>query len=386
MSKETINDMQTIIDHLTKTLAKKVHLSSSKIDINKPLSDYGLDSVDAVSFTADLGTHYGVDLEPTVIWDYQTIIKMSEYILDLCQCKENNKGLTGLHLKKENNIENKKEIFPSIDQHRRIDNDRHIFAKLLSLNDFYIRDHIIKKNAIFPGSAYIEMAYQAGKIINQNKITTLNNIMWLQPIILNENEKRIKLALKPDSGQFKIETEDSQGKTTTHGKGKISDESIENMPCLPSLADIEQRCTKLIKQDSFYNNYKKIGFNYGDSFRSVEWIKYSENEALAKLVLDKELANTSHHYTLHPSIIDGAFQSVICLLQDHDKSEKVTFLPYTIKKLIIWSPTQPHCFVYVKKVQDEAESHIKRFDLTIFDSNHSVLVELKGFGIKSSHE
>ncbi|HEY9768531.1 MAG TPA: thioester reductase domain-containing protein [Coleofasciculaceae cyanobacterium] len=66
-------DVQTIQNWLISQLAKRLALKTSQIEIDKPISNYGLDSVEAVNLTGELEQFVGRQFSPTLLWDYPTI-------------------------------------------------------------------------------------------------------------------------------------------------------------------------------------------------------------------------------------------------------------------------------------------------------------------------
>jgi acyl carrier protein len=53
---------------------------AQEIDVTLPFSHYELDSVSTVQLTADLEDWLGVELSPTLIWDYPTTQSLARYL------------------------------------------------------------------------------------------------------------------------------------------------------------------------------------------------------------------------------------------------------------------------------------------------------------------
>ena len=93
LSSNTANDYETglcgtdtisqadIVDWLVLQLADQVGLDSSEIDIHKPCSEYGLDSIAGVSIAGDLEVWLDLQLSPTLLWDYPSIDRVSQYLI-----------------------------------------------------------------------------------------------------------------------------------------------------------------------------------------------------------------------------------------------------------------------------------------------------------------
>ncbi|MCP3924585.1 MAG: SDR family NAD(P)-dependent oxidoreductase [Desulfobacterales bacterium] len=75
------NTEEFVNKFITKKLAKTLKVLSSDIDGDQPIADYGLDSILVATFINELKKEFDVDLNTTVIFDYSTVDKLSDYIL-----------------------------------------------------------------------------------------------------------------------------------------------------------------------------------------------------------------------------------------------------------------------------------------------------------------
>lgn len=74
---------------LISQISQRLHIKPQDIDIRKPLSYYGLDSVQAILFVADLEQYVKRKLSPGLLYDYPTIEILTQYLL----ANENNATL-----------------------------------------------------------------------------------------------------------------------------------------------------------------------------------------------------------------------------------------------------------------------------------------------------
>ncbi|WP_405785148.1 MULTISPECIES: acyl carrier protein [unclassified Streptomyces] len=63
-------------------VAAYTRLSTEEIDRTAPLTDYGLDSVAALSLCGDIEDEFDLVVEPTVAWDHPTVEALVAYLLD----------------------------------------------------------------------------------------------------------------------------------------------------------------------------------------------------------------------------------------------------------------------------------------------------------------
>lgn len=75
--------VESLQEWLISRVAAYVQRSPGEIKADVPLSDYGLDSVYALTLSGDIEDHLGLSLDPTLMWDHPTIAALSEALLRL---------------------------------------------------------------------------------------------------------------------------------------------------------------------------------------------------------------------------------------------------------------------------------------------------------------
>ncbi len=70
---------ETLEPHVLRALRSPPAL----LDWHKPLREYGLDSLAAVSLAADLEDELQIELAATAFWDYPTLWELAEFLMTL---------------------------------------------------------------------------------------------------------------------------------------------------------------------------------------------------------------------------------------------------------------------------------------------------------------
>lgn len=65
---------------LIERVAKYCRKNIESIDSNANFSDYGLDSVSALTLVGDMEDYLGFELETTIIWDFPSISKLVNHV------------------------------------------------------------------------------------------------------------------------------------------------------------------------------------------------------------------------------------------------------------------------------------------------------------------
>ncbi|MCP2289935.1 acyl carrier protein [Nocardia amikacinitolerans] len=71
-----------VVDWLTARVADHLDRSARDIDPTLPLAELGLDSVSAVNICGEIEDEWDLDLDPTIVFEYPTILDLSVYITD----------------------------------------------------------------------------------------------------------------------------------------------------------------------------------------------------------------------------------------------------------------------------------------------------------------
>ncbi len=70
----TISELSTWVAGRVATYVRR---PVAEIATDVPLTDYGLDSVSAVTLAAEIEDEWGLSLEPTIVWDHPTVDALS---------------------------------------------------------------------------------------------------------------------------------------------------------------------------------------------------------------------------------------------------------------------------------------------------------------------
>jgi acyl carrier protein len=75
----TVNE-DAVQSWLINHLAEQLGLAPQEIDAQKPFTEYGLDSLVGVSLAGDLEEWLGLQLYPTLLWDYPTVAMLAQHL------------------------------------------------------------------------------------------------------------------------------------------------------------------------------------------------------------------------------------------------------------------------------------------------------------------
>jgi polyketide synthase PksN len=256
------------------------------------------------------------------------------------------------------------------------------FTTRMTGDEFYLADHVIGDQKVLPGVAYLEMARAAGELAGERKVRKIKNIVWVRTIALTRSGLEVNISLNPgrDGVEYLISTLGDDNRWITHSQGKLSFEGSDSVEAAAEYFEIEAikgRCVNQINGSNCYRLFKERGMNLGESFQVVRELYSNQTEALAWLQLPQSKLRNFRDFILHPSLMDGALQTMVGTV---DQKIKSLHIPYAMEELEIMGDLTEKCYSYVTVEAEPGkqgnETGVKKFNVRILDETGKVLVKI----------
>ena len=241
----------------------------------------------------------------------------------------------------------------------------------------YLQDHQVEGEIVYPGAAYVEMALFIARHATQQECITLENVDFKRAFFLDKGKPTIiETTYDAVASRFKISAVETQTEQwEVFSEGVVSSVAKVQSTVKIVLSEIKALLPDTMAKAEFYSHCHQLGLGYQRDFQTVENAWYSDMDALVEIQLPASLANSSDDYLLHPSILDGAFQSLFPTINSGYLPVKITELHYFRKP-----GSKLYCHL-ITKFKDDLEI---KGDLTLFDEDGNVLVEIIGVELKST--
>ncbi|MFD4433198.1 acyl carrier protein [Nocardia sp. NPDC058497] len=82
MFRTTAHTPTTIQDWLVERVADYLDRAPHQVDPATPLAELGMDSVSAVSLCGEIEDRWSLDIDPTLVFDYPTVVAIATYLAD----------------------------------------------------------------------------------------------------------------------------------------------------------------------------------------------------------------------------------------------------------------------------------------------------------------
>ncbi|MCP4415138.1 MAG: SDR family NAD(P)-dependent oxidoreductase [Chloroflexi bacterium] len=269
--------------------------------------------------------------------------------------------------------------YPFFDQWIETD-EAHIFTNRYSIdNDWLLAEHRLHGgDALIPGTGYLELLRAALMNGKKDTVVELCDIFFMAPFMLGDSEKKtLHVQIdKEKSPSFVIKSRlpQSPDQWQEHVRGQAAYLPIETKTV--DLGQIQHRCQlKTVRIDR--NEHQQI--NFGPRWQNIHQIDYGENEVLVTLAMPDEFADEMGTFQIHPAMLDMATAGGQALINGFDADETF-YVPFSYGRFTMHRPLAQQSYSHIRyRSMGDEESETAVFDITIFDTEGNVLVEVENF-------
>ncbi|GGP71205.1 SDR family NAD(P)-dependent oxidoreductase [Streptomyces sindenensis] len=264
--------------------------------------------------------------------------------------------------------------------HRNIsDFTRQRFRSDFTGAEFFLADHHVNGVPVLPGAAVVELARAAGTLSAGREVTEVTDVVWTHPV----TERVVEISLLPsgeDGATFTVTTVDDEGAETTCAAGTVGF-APRTPPAALDIAALRAKCPTRLDRAALYpaSISPEAGVVYGPAFQALTELAHGADDALGTLDLDLGRAGADDGFTLHPALLDGAWQAVGPFLADAEG----TFVPFAVDAVRCFGPLPSSAVVHVRPAGG-AGAGSRSFHLTVAGHEGTVAAEITGFTVRST--
>lgn len=255
---------------------------------------------------------------------------------------------------------------------------------------WFLSEHKLKSGtALIPGTGYLEMVAAAYLRNSALGAVEFADVYFTAPLTLRLGEaKSIRVNLIRDTASeaagagFRFSIRDDANGAIEYCSGTVA-------PCLSSpeswvdRAGIRSRTSsaEIVFDDKNRTRQERF-LDFGSRWHCLRRISVGQNEGLAELELNPALASDLKSFHMHPALLDMATGCALYLTAGYENSSEL-YLPFSYKKIRIYDKLPARFFSHIRARSDNRlHADIENFDLTLFDEQDHVLVEIEGFAMR----
>jgi acyl transferase domain-containing protein/SAM-dependent methyltransferase len=268
------------------------------------------------------------------------------------------------------------------------DFDAQRFTTTLSGAEFFLADHLVQGSKVLPGVAHLEMALQALRRASRTQdvgTVHLRDVVWMRPVVVGERPEQVHIGLTPlgdtEVGyEIVADAPDGAAGTPAFSQGQ----GLLDTPCdahTVAIDTVRAECTALVSGQDCYAMLERLGLVYGPRFQSVREVEVGVGVAVASLVLP---AGAEGPYVLNPSMMDGALQTSIVLL-DRAAGTGKTYLPFALEALDVLQPCPASMWAVVRSRGDIGDAAFE-LDIELCGEKGDLCARIRGLKVRALHE
>ncbi|UVM52813.1 SDR family NAD(P)-dependent oxidoreductase [Pseudomonas sp. B21-015] len=281
---------------------------------------------------------------------------------------------------------------------------RQRFSSVFDGEEFFLKQHVVGGQRIFPGVAHLEMARAAVAMATAGRQPSFSQVVWLRPLIVGAQARQVDIELTlEDDEQIRFEissreidslTGQTTGEPLLHSQG-LAGFASPSAAHQVDLAALKARMTGgQLSAKQCYDAYQAMTFEHGPAYQGLQSVGLGRGEVLAQLLLPACQRDSFEGYVLHPSLMDSALQAAIALslgadvvLTEDDRQQLPPLtrptLPFALEGLQILDRCSEQMWARVsyaeRRDDQQADSGLQRLNIELFDQQGKLCVLMQGF-------
>jgi acyl transferase domain-containing protein/NADPH:quinone reductase-like Zn-dependent oxidoreductase/SAM-dependent methyltransferase/acyl carrier protein len=244
----------------------------------------------------------------------------------------------------------------------------------------FLKDHKVENRVVFPATAFIEMALEAGVQLFSGKPFVVEDLDIRKPLILPDpaSEVSLELSYDPNERTFSIQSRFDRGATwSLHVVGTLRSERTD--AAFASSAWPRERVAEIAPMEvaDFYRTLTDMGLGYGEEFRPIREVSAGDGEAVGRVALSDAIARRANEYVVHPVLFDGALQIFSAGAATVEQRKAQLKLPVHFAKILFLRPTGISGLVHAA-VQQHNDEYVEG-KLELYDEEGKPCVLVHGF-------
>ena len=262
------------------------------------------------------------------------------------------------------------------------------FRSSLSDTAFYAVDHQVYDERIFPGAGFLEMACISANIAGEQKVRKIKDVVWIRPLSFRTGPQALRTVLRNsgDIVEYEISSLDDENESIVHCEGRVTFANGSEDPTDAeeriAIQALKAQCVRPEDPAAYYDAFRTYGLQYGPSFRTIRELYVNSSFALSRLEIAEHLKGEFGQFILHPSIIDGALQTIAGLLGGGGAA--TPYLPFALDELDLIGPVPQTCYAYAERAGVHAQNRagVTKFNIRILNESGDVLIKIKNLYVR----
>ncbi|WP_186400374.1 non-ribosomal peptide synthetase [Stappia sp. P2PMeth1] len=240
---------------------------------------------------------------------------------------------------------------------------------LLEGSESFLRDHLVGGRKVLPGVVQFELVRAE---LERRGFADLplefTGHVWSRPVAVDVAPVRLQVEMDEAGDGYRLVTSGREGRRV-HGEGRVRAAPDIVLPPI-DLDALRGAMSGAVDPSGLYARFEALGLGYGPAHRPITYLATGNGCVLARLELP---AAATDGMALHPSMLDGALQSLLALAAGDDAALAV---PYALRRLVVVGPTEPAMWAVGER---DGATHTLR----LCDETGRILALFEGFAART---
>lgn len=246
----------------------------------------------------------------------------------------------------------------------------------------FVRDHRVHGRVILPATAYLEAMRAA---LSDAGIQAVSDITIQQAMAFADepgSARRVQLIHGGRDGSIRIASQAddaASGDWVEHLSAKVAADA-GGAGFAADLAERRAACGATVTPESFYQQLRSAGLDFGSRFHVVRELRQGDRQAVGVVALDDGVAAEVAGYQMHPVLLDGCLQVIAAATPDTGGD---VFLPVGIGRFRWTDGTRGlrRCVSCVRVIDSDSPD-LLRASVDVFDEHGTPVVQLVDVRLK----
>jgi acyl transferase domain-containing protein/NADP-dependent 3-hydroxy acid dehydrogenase YdfG/acyl carrier protein len=247
----------------------------------------------------------------------------------------------------------------------------------------YLIDHALDGSPLLPGAAFAEMMLAASRSAPGDQAWALQNVAFEAMLPVHHGSPRptqlFVRAAATGLREVSIFAADASGAFRRHATGSLARDSADPI-ALSTLAEARIDCNRSVDIEALYQSFEARGMDYGPAFRTLRDVWVGSDAALGRVELQSRLQHSGRLYSIHPTLLDGAFQLLAATSFEHEE-DGGAWLPVGIERISTFGSGARELWVHGRWRQ-VGGSRQRLADLDLYEPDGTLYGSVRGLGVR----
>jgi microcystin synthetase protein McyD len=260
----------------------------------------------------------------------------------------------------------------------------------------FLGEHRVYQHVVVPAAAFMGMAFSAAWASDLGEGPwALEAVEIPSPLILGGDHSWIVQTVVtpdgPESARFRISSRpdgrgEDQGMWTTHCTGliRVRDQAHSD-PKGESLEAMRVDCEAVVDAGVIYDRARRLGFDFGPSFRGIEQLWRGRGRALGRIRTHESIRPKIGFLGIHPAVLDSCLQVVGATLPDENLDSSL-YMPIGLERYELWSDPSDRLWSQARLRPDHnphgVDGEVYVADVIVSDESGRTVARVSGLQIK----